>query len=394
MALILDTDLLCVERGGRSYKWSGAELKGQVIDLSPIAQINGTLPIVVTQVNRDANISIRTASTSQSGATILTNTIDGTQTKALTPKGANDALALKANTNGSNATGTWGIDISGNAATSTSSTTATNVTNVRVDTESSTNTNRYVVFADGGGSSNRRMKVDGGMTYNPSSNTLTATTFKGNLNGTASSASSATNSTNAVNSTNATNVNVLADSSNSNRYLNFSSGTSGNTRIRAHGGLYYKPSTGTLVTSTINATTASITNLTVSNFSLSSNTDISCRDLNASRNVTASGNVTCRNLTASGNVNSASDSNLKEDIEVISGAVESLKQINGVNFTWKSSKEKSMGVIAQDVEKVFPDIVDTNDDGLKSVNYSGIIGALVEAVKELSARVEELEASK
>ena len=183
MALILDTDLLCVERGGRSYKWSGAELKGQVIDLSPIAQINGTLPIVVTQVNRDANISIRTASTSQSGATILTDTIDGTQTKALTPKGANDALALKANTNGSNATGTWGISITGNAATSTSSTTATNVTNVRVDTESSTNTNRYVVFADGGGSSNRRMKVDGGMTYNPSSNTLTATTFKGNLNG-------------------------------------------------------------------------------------------------------------------------------------------------------------------------------------------------------------------
>ena len=377
MALILDTDLLCVERGGRSYKWSGAELKGQVIDLSPIGQVSGTLPIVVTQVNRDATISIRTASTSQSGATILTDTIDGTQTKALTPKGANDALALKANTDGSNATGTWGISITGNAATSTTSTTTTDAINVRVDTESSTNTNRYVVFADGGGSSNRRMKIDDGLSYNSSTNTLTATTFKGNLNGVASSASSATNATNAVNATNATNVNVLSDSSNSNRYLNFSSGTSGNTRIRAHSGLYYMPSTGTLVTSSISVTNASITNLTVSNFSLGSNTDI-----------------TCRNLTATGNINSASDSNLKEDIEVISGAVESLKQINGVNFTWKSSKGKSMGVIAQDVEKVFPDIVDTNDDGLKSVNYSGIIGALVEAVKELSARVEELEASK
>ena len=100
------------------------------------------------------------------------------------------------------------------------------------------------------------------------------------------------------------------------------------------------------------------------------------------------------NITATGDINSYSDLNLKEDVEVITGVIESLKQISGVNFTWKSSKEKSMGVIAQDVEKVFPDIVNTDEDGLKSVNYNGIIGALVEAVKELSARVEELEASK
>ena len=68
MALILDTDLLCIERGGKSYKWTGAELKSQVTSLSPVGQITGTDPIVVTQTGRDADISIKDATTSQRGA--------------------------------------------------------------------------------------------------------------------------------------------------------------------------------------------------------------------------------------------------------------------------------------------------------------------------------------
>ena len=365
MALILDTDLLCIERGGRSYKWTGAELKDQVIDLSPIAQITGTLPIIVTQVNRDADISIRTASTSQSGATTLSNTVSNDQTTALTPYGASVALDGKTDADGSNASGTWDIDISGNAATATTATTATTAINVQVDSEDSVNSNLYITFADGNGDS-ERLYVDSGLYYNPSTNTLTSDTFKGNLDGTASNASTAVNATNATNAINATNVDVLSDSSNVARYLNMSATTSGNTRIRANNSLYYTPSTSTL----------NVSNVITSG-------DINCRNLTATNNITATGDI-----------NSYSDLNLKEDVEVITGVIESLKQISGVNFTWKSSKEKSMGVIAQDVEKVFPDIVNTDEDGLKSVNYNGIIGALVEAVKELSARVEELEASK
>ena len=84
-------------------------------------------------------------------------------------------------------------DSSGNFSagtiTATLSGTATNATNCRVDTDSSNSSTHYIAFADGGGGSNRRLKVDGGLYYNPSSNTLTVT----NLNGNASTASNATN---------------------------------------------------------------------------------------------------------------------------------------------------------------------------------------------------------
>jgi len=48
-------------------------------------------------------------------------------------------------------------------------------------------------------------------------------------------------------------------------------------------------------------------------------------------------------------------------------------------------------VIAQNVEKVLPELVDEDEDGMKSVKYNGLISVLIEAVKELSTRVEELE---
>jgi len=98
------------------------------------------------------------------------------------------------------------------------------------------------------------------------------------------------------------------------------------------------------------------------------------------------GSLTCVN------VNSTSDINLKKDIEVITDATYLIKQLNGVKFAWKKNDEKSVGVIAQEVEKVLPELIsEKQDTGDKSVNYSGLVGVLIEAVKELSARVEELE---
>ena len=81
MSLILDADLLCIERSGRSYKWTGAELKSQVTSLAPVASITGSDPIVVTTTGQDVNISIKSATTSQRGATVLTNTVDNTTDK-------------------------------------------------------------------------------------------------------------------------------------------------------------------------------------------------------------------------------------------------------------------------------------------------------------------------
>jgi len=92
----------------------------------------------------------------------------------------------------------------------------------------------------------------------------------------------------------------------------------------------------------------------------------------------------------------SSDERLKTDITKIDNSLEILDSINGVNFTWKKNDRKSTGVIAQDVEKVMPHLVNETEklgtDGVyKTVNYDGLVGVLIEAVKELSARVKELE---
>jgi hypothetical protein len=93
-------------------------------------------------------------------------------------------------------------------------------------------------------------------------------------------------------------------------------------------------------------------------------------------------------ITTSADFNSTSDINLKKDITKIENPLETIEQLNGVKFTWKSSDKKSIGVIAQEVEKVLPELVSQNET--KTVNYNGIIGVLIEAVKELSAEVQEL----
>ena len=91
--------------------------------------------------------------------------------------------------------------------------------------------------------------------------------------------------------------------------------------------------------------------------------------------------------------NSLSDLEYKTDVSIINNSVDILKQINGVSFKWKETGHKSYGVIAQEVEKILPEIVDINND-VKSVNYQALIGFLIEAVKELSDRIEKLENAK
>lgn len=95
-----------------------------------------------------------------------------------------------------------------------------------------------------------------------------------------------------------------------------------------------------------------------------------------------------------------SDERLKEDVAVVENATEKLKQVRGVTFTRKYSKEKSAGIIAQDLEKVLPEAV--KEKGLpfidgnvyKVVEYDALHALLIEAVKDLTARVEELESAR
>lgn len=85
-----------------------------------------------------------------------------------------------------------------------------------------------------------------------------------------------------------------------------------------------------------------------------------------------------------------SDVNQKNNIETIVNAVDTINQLNGVGFDWKESGVKSYGVIAQELEKVLPELVNTENDA-KTVNYSGIIAFLINGIKELDQRLNQLE---
>ena len=96
-----------------------------------------------------------------------------------------------------------------------------------------------------------------------------------------------------------------------------------------------------------------------------------------------SGTITCID------VNSTSDVKLKENIHSIKDPLDKIMKINGVGFRWKDNKDEAIGVIAQDIEEVIPEVVKISGD-TKTVNYNGLIGVLIEAVKEQQRQIEEL----
>lgn len=89
------------------------------------------------------------------------------------------------------------------------------------------------------------------------------------------------------------------------------------------------------------------------------------------------------------NFNSLSDIKYKGNVKTISEPTSKVMQLRGVNFNWIEDKRKSMGVIAQEIEKVIPEVVSTGED--KTVNYNAIIGLLIESIKEQNERIDELE---
>jgi len=99
-------------------------------------------------------------------------------------------------------------------------------------------------------------------------------------------------------------------------------------------------------------------------------------------NITTSGDITANDF------NATSDVTLKQDVSVIDNALEMISQLEGVSWKWKKSLKPSLGVTAQNVEEVAPELVSNGDH--KSVNYNGLIGILIEAVKELKSEVDEL----
>lgn len=89
--------------------------------------------------------------------------------------------------------------------------------------------------------------------------------------------------------------------------------------------------------------------------------------------------------------NATSDMSMKSDILTIQNANKVVERLRGVSFKWSNNDQPAYGVVAQEVEKVLPDLVVDAPSGAKSVKYLGLIGFLIESNKQLIKRVETLE---
>lgn len=103
------------------------------------------------------------------------------------------------------------------------------------------------------------------------------------------------------------------------------------------------------------------------------------------------------NFQATGNATAAaflysSDKRLKKNIQTLDNSLEKVLKLNGVSFNWENSGEAGIGLIAQNVETVYPELVKTDGkSGMKSVEYGNLVAPLIEAIKEQQKMIESLQ---
>ena len=148
-------------------------------------------------------------------------------------------------------------------------------------------------------------------------------------------------------------------------------------------------------------TNADTTYTAGTNVSISAGNVISATDTNTDTTYTAGNGLTLTgtvftmsgsytgNFTATGDITAYSDRRLKRNIETIDNPLEIVNALRGVNF--EKDGRHSTGVIAQEVEEVFPAVVHTDADGMKSVAYGNITGLLLEAIKEQQILINSLQ---
>lgn len=158
------------------------------------------------------------------------------------------------------------------------------------------------------------------------------------------------------------------------------------TQAATNADIAYNTSTNTLSATNFSGTTGTFTG------SVSVGGTITYEDVT---NVDSVGVITARSgIVVTGVVtattfNSTSDIKLKNNVTTVDNALEVVNQLRGVRFDWKESGVGDYGVIAQELEEVLPELVSQGDP--KTVNYNGIIGVLIESIKELSEKVKSLE---
>lgn len=118
--------------------------------------------------------------------------------------------------------------------------------------------------------------------------------------------------------------------------------------------------------------------------------EVSIRYNNSVKLTTTSTGVTITGDATAANFNTTSDATLKTNVETLTGSLDAINAMRGVSFDWIENGGSEVGFIAQEVEQVLPQVVNTNDDGIKSVKYGNIVAVLVEALKEQQAQIDAL----
>jgi len=281
---------------------------------------------------------------------------------------------------GTGLTGTaTSLSIGGNAATATSATsatsatTATNATNTAITDDTTTATTCYPTWVTTTTGNLPQKTASTKLSFVPSTGVLSATGFSGaggsltgivtsNVAGTGISVSGATGAVTITNS--------------------------GVTSIVAGTGISVSGATGAVTVtasasgSTVTPTTTNATYYVVGSSTTSGNLTASISNTNV-----VSYNASTGALSAVSHV-SSSDQRLKNNIKTIENALSKLLDLRGVSYTRNDLPE--IGVIAQEVESIIPEVVQTGENGYKTVSYGNIVGLLIEAVKELSNEVNKL----
>ena len=115
--------------------------------------------------------------------------------------------------------------------------------------------------------------------------------------------------------------------------------------------------------------------------------------------IDAAGNLDVENDVIAFSSSVSSDERLKKNIKRIESPLDTVMKLEGVTFDWKKDDRNSMGLIAQEVEKYLPYLVTeskslNSDEMSKKLNYNGLIGLLLESIKELKTEIDDLKSSK
>jgi len=128
------------------------------------------------------------------------------------------------------------------------------------------------------------------------------------------------------------------------------------------------------------------------------NGNVSLGGTNPANRLEVSGNIVATGTLTSNGIINSSDIRLKTNIVTLNNCLSDIQKLQGVSYNWRKdefpkrnfSDKKQLGLIAQEVEKIFPELVGTDGDGFKTVNYQSLIPVLIEAIKQQQSMITEL----